>query len=328
MKKNKILVCFGSVLIIMFGNLGLLILLKPTYTQILNKWVDTIIPIMSFIISCITFTFSMITYFAIDSVRNITSMEGNVLENENYTVSYEEMINEFNIIKEQKEFTEKLLETIKCPHKTTSCMAFSDCLQKILDHIILFAYIDMNDKEVNSQCNCLIDTIEKEAKRYNKLSNGIRYQLDENVKLIKYILKYQEISSDAEWDIYSKIENVKGRMLKNPISKILYYNYLGLDYRRKAARIIALNRDSENEFGVDNMRIIKKCEYSDWDIKHFVWLIDMADHCCREAQKYTKDNLLWEGYISYNKVRLVIMKYLLFPETNESFLYTLNRSRD
>lgn len=43
---------------------------------------DSFISITSLVISLVALIISMITYFAIDSVNEITSMEGNVLENE------------------------------------------------------------------------------------------------------------------------------------------------------------------------------------------------------------------------------------------------------
>ena len=43
---------------------------------------DSFISITSLVISLVALIISMITYFAIDSVNEITSMEGKVLENE------------------------------------------------------------------------------------------------------------------------------------------------------------------------------------------------------------------------------------------------------
>ena len=45
-------------------------------------------------------------------------------------------------------------------------------------------------------------------------------------------------------------------------------------------------------------------------------LIDRADKCLQKAYEKADDNILWDGYISYNKVRIDILKYLLKIETD------------
>lgn len=326
MRNTKVWAWVISVITFVLGVMATLLLLDSTDSTKVVPWAENIILITSFVISFVAFVFSMVTYFSIDAVNSVTAMDGNVLENEDYAIAYEEMIDNFMDEADQKAFSKKLLKIVRCPRKTKSCIIFADYLQNILDHIILFAYVDLNDNEIRKECDKLIKIIGDEANYYKKLSNGIKYQLDENVKLIAYIMDYQKArSKKQDWE-FSKMENIRGNMLKNPISKILYYDYLGLDYRRKAGKILSACEYVKGEFESESMRAIMKYGYSEEDMKHINCLIERADMCFVKAQALARENILWEGYISYNKVRIEIMKYLIGKgQTKEYILAELDR---
>ena len=221
MRNTKIWAWIISILTFVLGVVVTFLVLDANDSTKVVPWAENTILITSFVISFAAFVFSVITYFSIDAVNNITAMDGNVLENENYAIAYEEMIDKFMNAADQKAYTQKLLNEVSCPKKTKSCIVFADCLQNILDHIILFAYVDLSDNETRKECDKLIKIIREEADYYIKLSNGIKYQLDENIKLIEYIMDYQKARSQKQdWE-FSKLENIRGNMLKNPISKIL-----------------------------------------------------------------------------------------------------------
>lgn len=271
---------------------------------------DNTIQLSSFVIAGAAFVFAALTYHNIDLLNKITSMDGNVLDNEKYVVAYEEMMDSFKKVKDKKSFTRELLKSVECPRKTESCIEFADYLQNILDHLVFFGYVDFN-KYVEIECDGLIKTIKEEAGRYKEISNGIKYQLDENIKLIEYVLKYQKIRNANRNSHFSKLENIRGSMLKNPVSQILYYNYLGLDYKNKIIRILKVENDNKEEFGIEWLKIIMCQNYSTEEISKISFLIDRAENCFQKAYEKAKDSILWEGYISYNKVRVDIIKYLL-----------------
>lgn len=115
---------------------------------------DFFISISSLVISFIALIIALITYFSIDSVNNVTSMEGNVLENPNYTIAYSEMIKSFSNCKVKSEFEKKLLEKV-CPafnNKTLTCIQFADFIQNVIDHIIWFAYVDFKGAQLRNEC--------------------------------------------------------------------------------------------------------------------------------------------------------------------------------
>lgn len=326
MRSTKIWAWIISFVTFILGVLATLLLLDSNDSTQIVPWAENIILITSFVISFVAFVFSMVTYFSIDAVKNVTAMDGNVLENENYSIAYKEMIDKFMKEADPKAFSKKLLKEVRCPRKTKSCIVFADYLQNILDHIILFAYVDFNDDEIKKECDKLIKIIRKEARYYKRLSNGIKYQLDENIKLIAYIIDYQKArNKKQDWE-FLKFENIRGNMLKNPISKILYYDYLGLDYRGKAEKILSKCGYVKEAFESESMCTIMEFVYSEDDMKHINCLIERADICFMKAQELAKENILWEGYISYNKARIEIMKYLIGKgETKEYILAELDR---
>ena len=326
MKKPLYLAFIVSVLIFSLGILATILVYESGDSKSLVPWVENGVLIISFVISFVAFIISMSTYFAIDVLGSITAMDGNVLDNEEYSVAYEEMISYFKNCKDEDSFYESLMNKIEFARKTKSCIVFADYLQNILDHIILFAYVDFKNENKKRRIDKLINKISKEAKRYSKLSNGVKYQLEENVKLISYILDYQKIRSGKADNNICKLENIRGTMLKNPISKILYYDYLGLDYRRKAADLIkgSLTNSCKEEFTAKNMLQIKELFFYDKrneTKKKVLYLLERAEYCFLRAQEIGKDNILWDGYISYNVARVDIMKYLVGEGKSTDYIY-------
>ena len=278
----------------------------------------------SFFISLIALVIAMVTYFSIDSVNNITAMDGNVLENSNYSIAYAEMVNGFSSCKDQKTFMNKLLESIELPVKTETCICYADRLQKIIDNLIWFAYVDFSDQEFIKRRDALVQKIEKECKRYNTLSNGVQYLLDENVKLIEYVLSYQQSRQTNRCQIAS-MENIRGKMIANPISQIVYFDYLGLDYRKKASAILNKCGDEHKEFSKEHMLAIKNFQYSGADRQHFFTLIRRAKKSFENAHMLSDENVLWEGYILYNEVRTDIMCFLMGDEKKDIIIDNLTK---
>ena len=287
----------------------------------LNTVFGYLITITSLVISVIALVIAMITYFSIDSVNSVTAMEGNVLENPQYTIAYFEMVMQFSKCKNQKEFMDLLLDIInhKYGYKTSTCIQFADWLQTIIDHLIWFAYVDFNDKEFTDKCERLVSNLEKDCLRYNSLSNGIQYLINENVKLIKYVLIYQK-SRNLEQNQICHLENIRGKMILNPISQIVYYDYLGLDYRRKANKILQKCGNDEKEFTYNYMNDVLDYKYTEEDIRHIYILLNRAKECFNDAGRLAETDVLWEGYIKYNEVRLRVMEYLLQHTNKEDIL--------
>ncbi len=281
------------------------------------------ITFVSFFVSVVALVVALKTYFSIDSVNSITSMEGNVLENKNYSVSYAEIINRLSEANNKEEYTDKVLELMEADKKSTStCVEYADWLQEIIDNIIWIAYVDTSDTNYRTAREKLIETIDAEFEKYSELSNGLQYTLGEHIKLIKNILMYIEWSERAkkgEGSI-SRLEDIRCGMILNPVSKIAYYDYVGLNYHKKA-RALVLSQISEiagnntiNERTGLYYSIIDSFEFDETTLTHIRILLDKSLEAFDKAKKVSDKDMLWEGYIRYNRIRVLLLKMAIFKE--------------
>lgn len=131
------------------------------------------------------------------------------------------------------------------------------------------------------------------------------------------MLDYQKYRYDSEIHICD-LEDIRGEMLLNPISRIVFYNYLGLDYRRQASRILDKENKGIKDFSVENMQIIKNNiatgVYSEDQINKIEILLDRAEKCFVSANELAQGNLVWEGSVLLNLTRVHVMRYLLGGE--------------
>ena len=91
MKKTKILHVMFFLLVISSAGIAAWIHQIKEGTDLLNFTVV----VTGFCISVLALFIAVRTYTSIDSVNNITKMEGNILDNENYVTSLPELITTF-----------------------------------------------------------------------------------------------------------------------------------------------------------------------------------------------------------------------------------------
>ena len=146
------------------------------------------------------------------------------------------------------------------------------------------------------------------------MSNGIQYLLNENVKLIKYVFQYQQ-SHDFNGNYICNLEDIRGKLLLNPVSQIIYFDYLGLYYRKEASRYLKIIGSNDKEFSAEYMKQVMTYSYTEEQRKLVRVFLNKALENFEKAYQCTEDNILWESYIQYNIVRTQIMQFLMkFPE--------------
>lgn len=324
-KRSLFIIVVILLMIILIGSLLSYIIYTNRDKEPVDLISDYLISITSLVIAFIALIIALITYFSIDSVNNVTAMEGNVLENPNYAIAYSEIVTQLQECKTQKDFMNQLMEKMNqgLEQPTSSCIQFADCVQKIIDHLIWFGYVDFKDPVFKNQCETLVTRLEKEGKRYNTLSNGIQYLLNENIKLIKYVLNYQK-ERNLKKNQLCNLEDIRGKMILNPISQIIYYDYLGLDYKRKANEILRKCGSKEEELSVRYMKSVMDHDYSKEDIRHVMMLIKRAKECFEKARTLSEADVLWEGYIKYNEVRLHVMEFLIIKTNHNDILQNIS----
>ena len=324
-KKSRLIVMLISISTFFLGVLCTFLVTNSNICCKVYRISEDVVTFTSFLIAFVALVFAMITYFSIDAVNAITSMDGNVLENENYSIAYHEMVEKFAKCESQEAFSRTLFEICTPRKRVKTCMDFADDIQRIVDYLIWFAYVDFEQKQEEKSCEKkkpekrweivaqekLLKTIKHKKDKYDKLSNGINYLLDENIKLIETVFAYQRKRNQGEEFFVSELEDVRGEMLKNPISRIVYYDYLGLYYRRRAGAVLNECGEGSEEFSAKHMQAIFDYKYSEEQLFRYRCLINRAHYCFDQAQKLSNKNVLWDGYIKYNSVRIDVMEYLV-----------------
>ncbi len=278
------------------------------YFDSVNSIVSLAIGLVSFLLSVVALIFSVVTYVSIDSVNALSSMEGNVLCNENYNAEYVLLVRQYEDCKTQIALRNKLIQDVEIFFKKNNknCMAFTDSLQFLIDRLLWFAYVDTKSQEYNLQITELINKLEKKYYEFNAISNGNQYVLREHIKLIKNVLNYQSISHEGkEIDADGEMLNIRGRMLMNSVSKAIYFDYLGLEYHKKAIqRIKEITNFSGEEFVKSNMEIISNFNYTNSQKMEIDSYLKEAQNAFDNAIISSENDLLWKGYISFNKARI------------------------
>lgn len=311
MKKQKSSVITLSILIIMIIVFIITtILYKSNFFDSINAIISFAIQIISLFISVTALVIAFITYTSIDSVNVISSMEGNVLENENYTIAYSELVLQYTECTSVIELQNKLYNDniVRIKEKSNTCIEFSDNIQNIIDCILWFAYTDVKSEEGQRKALELTDLLDKKYLEFDTISNGNQYLLQESIKLIKYVLYYQGNKDKGFYDSKYDLINIRGKLLRNPIGKIIYYDYLGLSYNAKASAIIREKLKLQGHFFTsENLKKIKEADFGE-DIEKINMYIEKAHRVFGQAKELADDELLWEGYIDFNMARVSFIK--------------------
>ncbi len=281
------------------------------YFDSVNSIITLAIGLVSFLMSVVALIFSVVTYVSIDSVNALSSMEGNVLSNENYNAEYVLLVKQYSDCKTQVELRRKLIEDVDefFQKHSKTCMEFTDSLQFLIDRLLWFAYVDVKKPESSIAIAELISKLEKRYYDFNAISNGNQYVLKEHIKLIKNVLNYQSISHEGnKIDADGEMLNIRGRMLINSVSKTIYYDYLGLEYHKKALdKIKQITKFSGEEFVKVNMDIISGFNYSESDKMEIDSYLKEAQNAFDNALLSSENDILWKGYISFNKARIDLL---------------------
>src|SRR5690625_868893 len=108
------------------------------------------VSILSLTVAFIALIVSVNTYLSIDSVNDITKMDGNKLENENYITSISELVNMFDH-KDSNEMSRDVFNELEDRFKkgnSRTAIELADNLQYFIDVIVIFpALFDSNNKD-------------------------------------------------------------------------------------------------------------------------------------------------------------------------------------
>lgn len=270
------------------------------------------------------FFIALNTFTSIDSVNKITKMEGNILENEHYVISLGSLMKQYHA-RSLKETEDKIFESLEIKFKKESktSIEFTENLIHFIDIIIFFPALfnakDINKAEYENQMKAILKLINKKKNDLIAINTGNRIQISETVKLIEGVIAYQNFISNNKLDGDTVLLEVRGPLLRNGVTRTVYFNYLGLLYNKKAMAIIRniLNLENKDLLEIENLIYIQKHIHQITGNDRVLAMMFLNDS--REAFKlalsHCKEDTMWLGFIKYNDARSCFF-HSLFSETN------------
>ncbi len=279
---------------------------------------DFVILFSSWGISILALGIAIKTYSSIDVLNKITSMEGNVLENENYSVNYSEKIrelcgieNDTNLltnIELQNYIFNDIEKKVDKDYKT--CMEFTRAIQYVIDNLIWFAYFSNDIESLSSK---IIPALKKNNEKFNEINNGTIFVIDENIKLIEKILYYQHSRQNnaKNYGDSIKILDIRQGILINPVARAAYYNYLGLEYKARASKLISkYTGNTKDEFIISNILNISNIDFEKAreEIIHYS---NLAITAFSNALELSMDDILFKGHLNFSIARMMFIKNMV-----------------
>ena len=278
------------------------------------------ISVVGFCIALLALFIAVRTYLSIDSVDNMGKMDGNILDNENYVTSAAELILEYQDDNE-KDLEKKIFDNIKQKLKKESHTAaqFADTLQYMIDLIIFFPAVfnakDTDREKYDHEMENIIKSAEKKHEIIKYISKGNSIQIKETIKLFKGVISYQKHVADNNFNVNADLLHVRGPILRNPVTKTIYHNYIGLYYNKKGMQLL------REELGTGkndllSIPIFKKVREDipminaavREDIKMY---LEAACEHFDKALAISGEDVAWPGFINYNKARTLYFLSLL-----------------
>ncbi|BDQ67529.1 hypothetical protein NUITMVS3_42810 [Shewanella xiamenensis] len=191
-------------------------------------------------------------------------MDGNILDNERYVTSLPELISQYKS-KNEKDLDEKLFESIerKLKRDSNTAVLFADTLQYLIDLIVLFPAVfnaaDTDKKRYKKRMDKILKDIDKQRDILQSISKGNSIQIIETIKLFKAVVSYQSFVANGNFNIHADLLHVRGPILRNPVTKTIYHNYLGLYYNKKGMHLLkeSLSMGARDILSIDGLDSVR-----------------------------------------------------------------------
>ena len=278
------------------------------------------ISIVGFCIAALALFIAVRTYTSIDSVNNISKMEGNILDNEHYVTSLPELVSQFKS-KDEKTLGTDLFDLVeqKLKKGSETAVLFADTLQYLIDLIVLFPAVfnaSDTDKELyKDRMDNILAAVDKRRDILHSVSKGNSIQITETIKLFKAVVSYQNFVANDDFNIHADLLHVRGPILRNPVTKTVYHNYLGLYYNKKGMHLLreSLNMGGIDILSLDGLSLVQKGakSISPSILEEVMMYLKSACDQFDRALKISNEDVMWPGFINYNKSRTMYFLDLL-----------------
>ncbi len=289
-----------------------------------NSSSEVIIAIVSLDVALLALYISLRTFFSIDEVNAISRMDGNVMENPRFRPNILKAVFAFPQI-DFSETSEALMTHLELLFNTANKQSgahLSDNVQEVADLLVLIPYfIKTNNQDETAiqfeRVSSLLANIKYKVENFKEISDGSCKLLEETVKLICSVFAYQAMTENRESDP-SKLLEIRGSIFINPVTCILYYDYLGLYFLKRATNIL-----SKHQPGLSLGKMIQTVKSCSADDKSMALVYcNKALNSFKRAKENIGDDTIWTGYVCFNMARAEYLKQLL----NESFGETFNNN--
>lgn len=328
MRTSKILYITTFILVVFSALIAVWVYHLKEGKDLLNFTISTV----SFCIALLALFIAVRTYASIDSVSNISKMEGNILDNENYVTSLPEMISHYKS-KDETSLDKEIFSSIehKLKKESFTAVLFADTLQYMIDLIVLFPAVfnaSETDKTLyKKRMDNILKDVDKQRDVLQSISKGNSIQITESIKLLKAVVSYQSFVADGNFNIHSDLLHVRGPILRNPVTKTIYHNYLGLYYNKKGMHLLrdALDMKSIDILSIDGLDWVKSnlASISPSAIEEVTMYLKSACEQFDRALKISSEDVMWPGFINYNKARTLYF-LSLFSDAKEGWEQVMN----
>lgn len=313
--KQWLYIIFVSVVLALGGALAFW--LYKTRTQV--DLTTFIVATLSALISLVALFVALQTYLSIDSVNNITKMDGNILDNEHYVTSIPEFVDKYKEA-EREELCRHIFSEIKQNLKKNSNTAvnFADTIQSMIDILVLLPALDMKselkNKDSRKDIQWILSQVEKRSEEIQSISKGSSIQIREAVKLFLSVYEYQSSVENKRMLGSSGLLKVRAAMIRNPVSSTVYYNYLGLYYRKCAVQVI----DSGDKADVPSLRSWrdKRESLAGSEMERLRRYLNNSINAFQKAWSYSSEDPMWRGYILFNQARVAFIEHVFFGNSH------------
>lgn len=316
MRTSKLLYFTIFVLVLLSALLAILVYDLNEGKDLVNFTISTV----GFCIAVLALFIAVRTYTSIDSVNNISKMEGNILDNENYVTSLPELINRFKST-DEKTLEKELFRSIeyKLKKESDTAVLLADTLQFMIDLIVLFPAVFNATETDRDLYKKRMDNIFAEVDRRSfilqSVNKGNSIQITETIKLFKAVVSYQSFVAEGNFNIHADLLHVRGPILRNPVTKTVYHNYLGLYYNKKGMHLLgeSLGMTSMDMLSLENLeRVQQKVDkIPPAVLEEVIMYLKSACDQFDRSLSISSEDVMWPGFINFNKARTLYFLNLL-----------------
>lgn len=301
MKRKKFWGYFlGVIVIIISALIGAL--LHPQSSH------ELIVATISLAVAFLALLIGSFTYFSIDEVNAISRMDGNVMENPRYhpnLLRYFLQFREVSLEKSSEELIEYMEKLFDKEIKSGAHLA--DNVQEITDMLVLVPFlIKSSSKEISAQQNerviKLIAKMKSRVSEFESVSDGSCKLLNETVDLIDAVFSYQTMEH-ADGKESFKLLEIRGSMFINPATYVLYNDYKGLYFLRRASSIISGHKEKLSIR--EKIEKVRNCSRDDLSMAKVY--AKKASEAFREAKENAGNDMMWGACTSFNIARAEYM---------------------